>query len=174
MHLFIRLKYKKGIATLFVKFKTYLSGNASIRVDGWRENGATSSLGLFIKCIELSEGLDIFKSTRELCLNILVVVRITRIAICYISKVWMLFFILALGDARRVRRRASASIMLLAQWWLELLLSLARDRTNIRIKINIHYFYLQSDIIKLFSHSVNTKNRIFALNKVYTVLTRES
>ena len=87
MHLFIRLKYKKGIATLFVKFKTYLSGNASIRVGYWRQNGANTSIGLFVKCIELSEGLDIFKSTRELCLNILFAVRITRIAICYISKV---------------------------------------------------------------------------------------
>ena len=83
MHLFIRLKYKKSIATLFVKFKTYLSGNASARVGGPRLAGkldANSSLGLIIKCIELSEGLDIFKSTRELCLNILFVVRMTRIA----------------------------------------------------------------------------------------------
>ena len=110
MHLFVKLKYEKDIATLFVKFRLRLPGNVSARF-GWtlarihnarvrwtmirRETGANTSLGLFIKCIELSEGLDIFKSTRELCLNLLSVVRMTRIAIYYISKVWILVFILA-------------------------------------------------------------------------------
>ena len=90
MHLFVKLKYEKDIATLFVKFRTSLSSGVCSRAGqtmGGAKLGANTLNEPFIKCIGLSEGLDIFQIYTGACQSLLFIVRKTRIAICVIAKV---------------------------------------------------------------------------------------